>query len=46
MYLRKFIIIVGHEEIQNELVILKDLSTGEQHEIQKADLFDRLKILK
>ena len=43
---RKFIIIVGHKEIQNEHVILKDLSTGEQHEIQKTDLFDRLKILK
>ena len=42
---RKLIIIAGNEEIQNKKVILKDLSTGEQHEIQKADLFDRLKIL-
>ncbi|MGE5197029.1 MAG: histidine--tRNA ligase [Deltaproteobacteria bacterium] len=39
----RFVIIIGDEEIKKNVVTLKDMESGEQAEVKKEDLINRLK---
>lgn len=41
----EYVIIIGEEEIKNNIYILKDLKTGNQKEFKEEELYEYLKIL-